>query len=144
MRNSLIAAGLMIVPLLIAAAISYWPFRDAGPPISSLAILPTKVYGPADLAYLADEVPMTISTNLAGVEGLDVRTPPNANDYGASVVVLSAITVDAGIYELDLQVIEPRTRRVVWRNSYQSPRGLYPEMLRAASDGLRRAVQPRG
>ncbi len=155
MRNSIIASALMIVPLLLAAVINYWPSTDMAGTISSVVVLPAKVFGAADLAYLGDAVSTAISRNLAGTGDLKVEIPPTvlevermngdlnklANAYQTSVLVITALTVDAGIFELDLQVIDSKTRRVIWKNAYQSPRNSYDEMIRAASDGLGRALR---
>ena len=155
MKNSLVAVALIVVPLVIAAAISYWPPGDAGPPISSVIVLPAKIKASPDLAYLSDAIAAALTKHLAGIPGIEVKVPPSSpevellkGDYSrlagpstAGAVVLSALTVDAGIYQLDLQILEPQTRRVIWSNSYQSSGVLYNEMIRAAGDGLRRALQ---
>lgn len=155
MRNSLIAVSLMIVPLLLAAAINYWPFHENTRPISSVIVLPSKVNGTPDQAFLADEVSTAVSKYLARSKSLEIRTPPSsiqiepmkgdfvkiADAYGVSVIVLTAITIDAGIFELDLRALDPRTGHTIWTNGYQSPRSSYDEMIRAASDALERALE---
>lgn len=146
----------MILPLLIAGLLSFWSNRNRPPEVSSVVVLPAKVFGASDLAYLTDAVPGTLSTHLAGVQGLETKVPPTsiefdksggdynkiADAYGVNVLVLSAITADAGILQLNLQVIDPRTRRVIWSNPYQGPRGKYLELVQAAGEGLRRALKP--
>lgn len=155
-RKALAAAALMIMPLLLAAVISYWPGRNTTDEISSVVVLPARVFGALDLAYLTDAVPSTLSTHLAGIQGLETKVPPTsiefervggdynkiADAYGVNVLVLTAITADAGLFQLNLQVIDPRTRRVIWSNPYQGPRGKYLELIHAAGEGLRRALRP--
>ena len=134
-----IAAALMIAPVLIAAAISYWP-HDVAPAISSVLILPAQTQSGADEASLIDAIPRTLSQHLAGIQGLEVKTV--AAD-GADVFVLPAVTVDSGLIQLNLQVVDARHHRVIWTNAYQAPRRQYLEMLHAAAEGLRRALKPR-
>ena len=45
-----------------------------------------------------------------------------AQTYGADALLLSAITVDAGLIELDLQLVHAKTRKTLWRDTYQTPR----------------------
>ena len=133
-----IAAALMIVPVFIAAAISYWP-HDVAPPISSVLVLPAQAQNGANEASFIDAIPSTLSQHLAGIQSLEVKAP--AAD-GADLLVLPAVTVDSGLMQLDLQVVDARNHRIIWTNAYQAPRGQYLEMLHAAGEGLRRALKP--
>ena len=133
-----IAAALMIAPVLIAAAISYWP-HGAAPPISSVLVLPAQAQNGADEASLIDAIPSTLSQHLAGIQSLEVKAP--AAD-GADLLVLPVVTLDSGLMQLNLQVVDSRNHRVIWTNAYQAPRGQYFEMLHAAGEGLRRALKP--
>jgi hypothetical protein len=139
MKNSVIAGGLMIVPLLIAAAIAYWPSRPAERSVTQVFVLAT-VQGPNDVDNLADELSRTIAQALEHA-GVAVTIGQKGSDAAqGAALLLTAMTVDAGIFQLDLQLIEPSTGRVLWKNSYQSPRDSYREMLKVAGNALVRAI----
>ena len=127
-----IAAALIVVPVIIVVAIAVWP----GTPIdaSSVVFLPTKVYGLTAGEDLTEMIPAVLASHLKEIPGLDVRI---SSTESADVAVLSTLTSDSGILQLNIQIIDTRTRKEVWGNSYQSPSGQYSEMLRVAGEGLR-------
>ena len=63
--KSWIAAALIIVPLLLAAAITYWP--HARVVVSSVVILPSQVHGTGKAADLADKIPLTLAAHLKDI-----------------------------------------------------------------------------
>ena len=50
-----VAAALMVVPLLIAAAIAYWPAKAVT--VATVVIPPPDVHGRSDISGLAKDVP---------------------------------------------------------------------------------------
>lgn len=122
----------MIVPLVIAAAISYWP-QAAPEPLSSIAVLPAQVHGFPDEAELAGALPAALSNHLTGIDPLKLEVQPERAD----ILVLSAITSDSGLVQLNIRAINRRTRQEIWSNVYQAPRAQYTEMLQAAGETLR-------
>jgi hypothetical protein len=135
-----IAAALIVVPLLIAAAIAYWP----APPVSvsTVLILAPDVHGRTDISELAKDVPAALAEQLA--PKLKVRIAEENIDSNEAeafdAVIITTLTEDAGIVQLNVQVVSPRTRAEVWKNAYQSPRERFRDMLRAAGNGVRRAL----
>ena len=141
----LIAAALIIVPLLIAAVITWWPAEPVA--VSTVLITPAEVHSQQDISGLADNIPAVLSSHLKEIPGLEVhvaqRNVDPAQAVGFDVVILTGLTEDAGIFQLNVQAIRPQTRKEIWSNAYHSSREQYPEMLRVAGEGLRRALNYR-
>ena len=138
----LIAAALIILPLLIAAVITYWPAEPVA--VSTVMIPPAEVHSSQDISGPADDIPAVLSSHLKEIPGLRVevvqRSVDPAQAAGFDVVILTTLTEDAGIFQLNVQAVRPQTRKEIWSNAYQSSRQQYPEMLRVAGEGLRRAL----
>ena len=136
-----IAAALMVVPLLIAAAVTYWPVEPVD--VSSVVIPPPDVHTHDDISALAREVPSVLARRLMEIPRLKVQVaetdigPEQAAAFDA--VIITTLTEDAGIIQLNVQAVSPRTRKEIWSNAYQSSRRQFSEMLQAAGDGVRRA-----
>ena len=145
----------MIIPVLIAATVSYWPSPNASSSkFPVVLLLPTMVIGTAEVRELAARFPDLLSMQLAGVPGLETKIAPTTvqvdpkktdyakigADYGAHLLVLTAITADAGLLQVNLQVVNPQTKRVTWSNAYQSPQAKYSDLIRVAGEGLRREL----
>jgi hypothetical protein len=134
--------ALIIVPLLIAAAITYWPSERI--PLSTVVILPPDLHSQNDVSGLAEEIPAALAGQLENIPRLRVEVTDKAIDaeHAAAfdAVVITTLTEDAGIVQLNIQVVNPGTRREIWSNSYQSSRGQFSEMLRVAGEGMRRAL----
>ena len=125
--------------------------------VASIVALPAKVYGADEFHYLTDAIPATLSTHLAQVEGLDTKVPPTslafeqlkgdvqriAEVFQVSACVLSSVSVERERLVLDVQLVEPRTRRVRWSKQYQGSREGYIALVSEAAEGLRRALEAR-
>jgi len=137
-----IAAALMIVPLLIAAAIAYWPAKRVA--VVSVIIPPPDVHGGGNISELANEVPAVLAEQLHEAPRLKVQISErniDANEAAAfDAVILTTLTEDAGIVQLNVQVISPRTREEIWTNTYQSPQHQFRDMLPVAGAGIRKAL----
>ena len=124
--------------------------------VTSIVALPSKVYGDREFFYLSDAVPATLSTHLAQIEGIETKVPPGslevedvkgdftriADAYGATAYVLSSVTAERERLVLNLQLVEPRTRRVRWSNQYSGNRDSYIDLVNQAAEGLRTALRP--
>jgi hypothetical protein len=137
-----IAAALMIVPLLIAAAISYWPAKAVA--VNTIVIPPPNVHGRSDISELASELPAVLAEQLRQAPKLKVQIAEKNLDADEAVafdaVIITTLTEDAGIVQLNVQVVSPRTRTEIWNNTYQSPRQQFRDMMRVAGDAARRAI----
>ena len=137
-----IAAALMAVPLLIAAAIAYWPAEPFA--VTSVVIPPTDPHGRSDISTLAKEVPAALAKQLHEAQKLKIQIADkdiDAKEAAAfDAVIITTLTEDAGILQLNVQVVRPRTHEEIWTNAYESPRRQFTEMLRVAGDGVRRAL----
>ncbi|MGH6803830.1 MAG: protein kinase domain-containing protein [Methyloceanibacter sp.] len=143
---------------LVTAVIGYFAWKGSVPAVEAAGIvaLPTKVYGAQEFGYLTDAIPGTLSTHLAQVEGLETKTPPTSFEvermhgdigkvaelYGVKTCVISSVTAEADRFVLGVQLVEPRSRRVLWSREYEGRRGNYIELARQAADGIRRALKP--
>ena len=122
----------------------------------SLVALPAKVFGGDGDAFLADAIPSFLSTYLNQVEGLETKVPPSSVDvdrlqgdlariaeaYNVHSLVLSLVTAQKRKLTLNVQLVEARTRRMIWSREYQGTRARYHQLLRDAADGIREAACP--
>ncbi len=126
------------------------------PIVGSLVALPAKVFaGEAD-AFLADAIPSFLSTYLNQVANLETKVPPSSADvermqgdlgkiaeaYNVHSLVLSLVTAQKRKLTLNVQLVEARTRRMLWSNEYHGTRARYHQLLRDAADGIRQAACP--
>ncbi|WP_243318192.1 serine/threonine-protein kinase [Geothrix paludis] len=147
-------------PALIGAALAgavmalgwpVWRLRSQKPPGNpNLVVLPAKVVGPAESAFLADAIPDTLSTLLAGVEGLDTKVPPTsyqvekvhgdlgkiAEAYGVKNLVVTSVIAQGERLTLTAQLVESATLKVKWAGRFEGPRGAYHHLLEQAADSL--------
>ncbi len=137
-----IAAALIVVPLLIAAVIAYWPAKPVE--VTNVVITQPDVHGRGDISELAKDLPARLAEQLREAPKLKVQVAEknlDANEATAfDAVIITTLTEDAGIVQLNVQVINPRTRTEIWNNAYQSPRQQFRDMVHVAGDGLRRAL----
>jgi serine/threonine protein kinase/tetratricopeptide (TPR) repeat protein len=160
----LLLAGAFFAAAVAVAALAVWrPWRVVSPPsgsspehVPSILALPCKVYGAPEVAFLTDAVPGTISTLLSGVDGIDTKVPPTSLEaekvggdlgriaelYGVSLVVVTSLTETAGIFALNVQLVDAATRNVRWGKQYEGPQEAYNELARQAAEGIRQAIQP--
>ena len=123
----------------------------------SVVALPAQVLGAQELGFLTDAIPSTLSTQLGQVEGLDMKVPPTsiefekihrdlaviADLYRVTTCIVSSITAtDPEHFVLNVQLVEPRSGRIIWGERYEGPRGSYLELARQAADGIRQKLRP--
>lgn len=124
--------------------------------IDSIVALPSKVYGPEEDRFLTDAIPNTLSTRLIEVEGMETKAPPTTLDvervggdlariekaYGVNGFVLSSVTIASDRFVLNVQLVEARSRRLLWSREYEGHRSNYLDLVRGAADGLRAVIRP--
>ncbi|MCI0411922.1 protein kinase [bacterium] len=147
--------GLSLV-LFISGLKKSKPVQNAALNIHSIVALPSKVYASEENLFLSDAIPNALSTHLSQVQGLDTKLPPTnvemerldgdftrlANAYGVEALIASSVTADQGRFVLNVQLIEARTRRLLWSRDYNGLRENYLELVHSAADGLRSALYP--
>ncbi len=156
-RTTVIVGG---VAAVVALGLVGWFLagRSVVPTVEAASViaLPAKVYGAEEFHYLTDAIPATLSTHLAQVEGLDTKVPPTsvefeqvkgdltriADAYHVTSCVLSSITATGDRLVLNVQLVEPRSRRLRWSHEYEAPRASYIDLVRQAAEGLRGALKP--
>ena len=145
---------LILLPLVITALIKYHPALTEHQNISSVAILHPRLIGPKEFVYLENDVAKRLHDALAEVPGLLLRDVPaediaqvgrdlaqEANGVLAGALIVPTLTIDGGIVQLNLQVIDAHTRRIIFNTPYQSSIDNYPNMMKAAGAALKRALQ---
>ena len=106
--------------------------------------------------FLTDAIPNTISAHLTQVKGLETKMPPSsvevervqgdlgklADVYGVSAFVLTSLTADTDRLVLNVQLVEARSRRLMWSRDFEGRRDSYLALARGAAEELRGAVRP--
>ena len=144
---------LILVPLATTAFIKYRSAFSKHQKISTLAILHPRLIGSKEYVYLENDVAQRLHAALEDVPGLVVRDVPAAErpsaksslaqltkDVDADALIIPTLTIDAGIVQLTLQVIEASTVKVILNTPYQSSIDNYPDMMKAAGAALKRAL----
>ena len=146
--------GLILLPLVITMVFKYAPAFLPAAHISSVTIVPPTVYGEPEFAYLAEDVPNRLRKDLATIPGLRILRSPTAAEVAAAVgdpsklavnvnadaVIMTAITVDAGLIQLSLEVIDAGNHRSIYNTPYESSRERYPDMMKAAGAALKQVL----
>jgi hypothetical protein len=141
----------ILLPVIAIAVLKYSPVLNGLNKVSAISILPARLVGDFQPA---EELAAVFREALSGAEGIRIQPSPSpaqiadagtdmkklADTVGADALVVTVLTADAGIVQLDVQIIDPATGRVLYNNPYHSPRDQYPQMIRAAGTALRRAL----
>ena len=132
------------------------PAATAAEGIASIVALPSKVVAQASDQFLTDAIPNTISAHLTQVQGLETKMPPSSGEvervqgdlgkladvYGVSAFVLTSLTADADRLVLNVQLVEARSRRLLWSREFDGRRASYLALARGAAEELRGALRP--
>ena len=124
--------------------------------IASIVALPSKVVAEASDQFLTDAIPNTISAHLTQVKGLETKMPPSsvevervrgdlgklAAEYGVSAFVLTSLSADTDRFILNVQLVEARSRRLMWSRDFEGRRDSYLVLARNAAEELRSAIRP--
>jgi serine/threonine protein kinase/tetratricopeptide (TPR) repeat protein len=162
-RQKPVAVGLGLATVaLLAVVVWLWRNQAARPSamtadgIASVVALPSKVVAQAADQFLTDAIPNTISAHLTQVKGLETKMPPSSVDvervrgdlgkladmYGVSAFVLTSLTADTDRLVLNVQLVEARSRRLLWSRDFEGRRDGYLALARGAAEELRAAVRP--
>lgn len=153
-----ITTGAAVI-MLAAAAMLLKPWRRSTASLTaanSVVVLPCKVYGAKDSEYLTEAIPGSLSTLLANVEGLDTRAPiTNAEFervqgdlgkvealYRVRRFVQPFVTVESDQMMLNIQLLDSKTRRILWSKEYIGRRGNYLDLVHGTAEDLRQKLLP--
>jgi TolB-like protein len=150
-----LAAG-VLAAAAVAGVLLWRKLWSPGLEAASIVALPAQVYGADELKYLTDAIPSTLSTQLANVEGLETKAPPNSVDvervggdlrkiadvYGVKLCVSSSVTADGERLNLNVRLVEAKTRRVLWSEEYSGSRAGYLSLIHRSAEGIRGALKP--
>src|SRR3954452_2850927 len=112
---------MIVLPLLIIAVVKYLPALTKHEKISSVAILRPRLIVPKEFTYLGDDLEKRLHDALTELPATQVRDLPQditeiGNDLvragynaGAGALIVPTLTIDSGIVQLNLQVIEAET-----------------------------------
>lgn len=151
-------AAAILAALGFATALAWHPWRKGPVRPPSVVALPARVLGSPESAFLADAVPDTLSTLLAGVEGIEAKCPPSsielekvggdtakvAQAYGVDLLLVTTVTVQGDRLFLNAQLVEAFTHKVRWASQLEGTRGDYNNLVRQAAVGIARALRPPG
>ncbi len=157
------AWGLTVALVALAVALGgyFWGVRapSSSPPpalIASIVALPSDVFAPESEAYLTDAIPSTLSTHLAGLEGVDTKLPPTSSEiariggdmeklagvYQVGAFVRSSVTSHGPDLVLSVQIVETATKSLLWGAEYRGRQDAYLDLVRRAADGIRGYLRP--
>jgi len=122
----------------------------------SIVVMPTRVLGDEADLFLADAIPNAISKRLLKVPGIETKRPPTTGDlervagdldqvatvYGATAYVVSLLNISGGRFMLSVQLVDTASRSLRWCDEYKGSRKAYTGIVKAAAEGIRRALQP--
>jgi serine/threonine protein kinase/tetratricopeptide (TPR) repeat protein len=158
-RRAVLWAALALV-LLAAAGFVTWRRSSAhNSPlalVSSVVVMPSRLLGPGQPPYLPDAIAQTVAGELDQIDGMTTKMPPSSFDiarlggdlsrvadaYGAGTMVLSSASLDGGRLALNLQLVDARSRDLLWSRELQGAPGSHLELARLAAAELRRALRP--
>ncbi len=144
------------VAVLIAVGIQYWlDHRVTYPQSPTVVVLPAKVSGDASQAFLTDAVAATLSEQLKGISGIELKTPPTSSQfeqvsqepkrvalsYDANLAVATSIEASGDQYKLGIQLVDPMTGRVLWNRSFPATSGQYLDLIHTAGEAIRRELR---
>ena len=139
--------------ILILLSAYFWILRPLPAPPSerelSILPLPATVYGSADLDYLADSIPDTISYHLSKVEEIETRHSPTSMEFaslGADAVrmaelyradyVLETTITQTPQFVFSAQLVEAGTRTLVWAEEYSGQSDDSLNLARRAAEDI--------
>jgi hypothetical protein len=156
LKNILVVV-MILLPLVIMGVVKYGPLLLPRPKISTLSILPSHVYAPGQYDYMIDDVPNRLRQKLSTLKDLRIQRSPLPAEVGqadrdlvklagmiggADVLVQPTVTLDEGILELTLSVVDPVTKQVLFNDAFDSPLSQYAEMVDSAGNALKHVIQP--
>ena len=146
MIRAKVAIVLMIVPLLAAIGIRYWPSAPPKglPGISRIVMVDAVLYGAQDRGDLVNAFIAAIQECCNGKNNLIIVLPQaNQSQFvdNPDALLQTAITLDAGLIEVDLQLVQPKTGKILWRDAFQAKQSRSAELMRSAAQSLFHALR---
>jgi eukaryotic-like serine/threonine-protein kinase len=161
-RQRLRAAAVIVAVLAaVGGAAAWWRTHriTIARPVSvqGLVVVPATVTGPPQVQFLADAIPNSLTTRLGERGGIQMKVPPTsiefanvggnlvtvADSYGVTMCVVPRATVASGRITVNIQVVEPRRRDIVWSGEFESPIDQYTVAVVRAADGVSAALTGR-
>ena len=152
--SSVGVVALILVPLFLTVVVKYAPVFTARPKISSVSVAPPHMYAPKEFDYMQEDISARMRDGLAGIPGIEIRPSPTAaespvgedvakiaNNVSADALIMTTVTIDSGLIQLNVEIIDPKTKRILYSNPFQSSKANYPAMMRAAVAAVKRELQ---
>lgn len=159
LARRIVYPALAVLALVLLALWRPWSPAPKPPGYApALLVLPAKVVGPEGVSYLADAIPEGLSTLLAGVEGLEIKSPPTsvqveklagdlariAEAFGVGFLVRSTVVVEGGQLRLTVMLTEVGTQKLRWAKRYEGTQAAYGALLEEAAQGILQALRLTG
>jgi serine/threonine protein kinase len=161
-RRRLLVAGVVAAGIVVIGSASAWwrthriMVANSGA-VQSLVVVPAAVTGPPQFQFLADAIPNSLTTRLSQHGGVKMKVPPTSiefdnvggnlvrvvDSYGVTVCVVPRARVTSGRLTVNVQVVEPKRRDIVWSGEFESPIERYAEAVAQAADGVSLAMTGR-
>ncbi len=164
-RKSILFAVLaFLVVALLVTVLFFYPgiFKGEQKSLNSIAVLPLKnLSGISTQEYISDGMTEALISNLAQIEALErvisstsvmqykettMPLPEIARELGVDAVVEGSVMVSGQRIRVNVQLIEARTDRNIWSNSYERDLrdilNLQSELARAIAREIKIAVTP--
>jgi TolB-like protein/Tfp pilus assembly protein PilF len=164
MKTALIAVMAFLVIALVITGLFFYPgvFKGGQKSMKSIAVLPLKnLSGISTQEYLSDGMTEALISNLAQIQALErvisstsvmqyknttKPLPEIARELGVDAVVEGSVMVSQQKVRVSVQLIEARTDRNIWSNSYERDLrdilALQSELARAIAREIKIVVTP--
>src|SRR5262245_1144642 len=119
MKRNTLLGGLAAI-IVVGYGVFYdWQQKHSRIPASPIiVILPVEVSGPPELAFLTDAFPASLTTQLSGIPGLEIKGPPTSIElaavagdfkkvgqaYDSNLLVSGEMTAEGNQLQLDLHI----------------------------------------
>jgi tetratricopeptide (TPR) repeat protein len=155
MKQKALIGGIVAI-IVFGFGIQYWyQTHPALPDLPVIVMLPTQVSDTSNLAFLSDAIPATVSSQLKGIPGIEVKRPPTtievaavagnnkriAQAYDANLVATSELSSDNDNFHIDLQIVDPNTQKILRKNSFDGTKSQYLDFTRQIAESLRGALR---
>ena len=157
-KRLVVAAAALASVVAIGAGTAWWRTHRitvARPTsVQGLVVVPATVTGPPQVQFLADAIPNSITTRLTELGGIKMKVPPTSiefanvsgnlntvsDSYGVSMCVVPKATVTGGRLRVNVQVVEPKRKDIVWSGEFESTLERYADAILQAADGVSEAL----
>jgi TolB-like protein len=153
--KTILVMALILVPLFLTVLVKYLPALITAKKISAVSVVPPRLYTPKEYYYLSDDVTKRLRDQLADLRGVTLLPSPSASasavgedlakvasGLGADALIMTSVTIDAGMMQVNVQIVDPFTKKILYNTPYESPLNRYPDLMQAAGSSLKRALQP--